>query len=137
MALGALVFAAVKAGVALLFPLVALSSHGRGDRNVWDDFLLAAYLVVMSAVLSAVGFGIATAPSARWRRLVPVRAVVIGAGLGLVAPIVGLFVSGLIGAAILPLFRSAPWVTVALFHGVPGVALGFAAVLLATVWRTA
>lgn len=112
----------------MLFSLALGLSSGRGRR---DDFLMAAYLVVLSTALMTAGFLIVTAASASWRRLSVTRAAVIACALGLFSPIGALLVAVVTSPALLPLFRSAAWVAIALYYGVPGVALGAAALLIA------
>jgi hypothetical protein len=128
--LGALFFALCRAIPGLVLPALALLSQGGRRSNVFDDFLLAAYLVAMSSLLSTVGFVVPIAFSATWRRLAVSRAIVIAGGLGLVAPIAGLFVMAPIAGALLPLFRSTVWLATALFHGLPGIVLGGMALLI-------
>jgi hypothetical protein len=134
-ALGALSFAVSTAIPALVIPLGALLSQVPRRAGLWDDFLFAAYLVAVSSLLSTVGFLIPSALSATWRRLPGWRAVIIAGGLGLVGPLVGLLVAALGAPALLPLFRSTPRLATVLFHGLPGIVLGLAAVLVASAWR--
>ena len=133
-ALGTLSFAVLTAIPALVIPLGALLSQVPRRASVWDDFLFAAYLVAVSSAISTAGFLIASALSARWRRLPGWRAVIIGGGLGLVGPVVGLLVAALAAPALLPLFHSTPRLAAMLFHGLPGIVLGLAAVLVARTW---
>jgi hypothetical protein len=107
-ALGTLFFAIFSATPALLLPLGALLSQVPRRPDVWGDFLLVAYIVALSSALQTAGFLIASALSARWRRLPGWRAVIIASGLGLVGPVVGLLVAVVSAPAVLPLFRSAP-----------------------------
>jgi molybdate transport system substrate-binding protein len=134
--LAAVTFAILAATPALWLSL-ALFSHSPRRPDVVGDFLLAAYLVGLSSSLATVGFLIPTASSAMWRRLAVSRAVLIAGALGLVAPVVSLLVAALSSPALLPLFRSAPWLATALFYGLPGVVLGAAALLVARTWRAA
>ena len=136
-ALGTLSFAIFSATPALLLPLAALLSQVPRRPDVWGDVLLAAYLVAVSTSLRTAGFLIASAPSARWRRLGGGRAAIIAGALGFVGPVVGLLVAAVIAPAVLPLFRSAPRLAITLFHGLPGVLLGLVAVQIARVWRSA
>jgi hypothetical protein len=111
------------------------ASHQRRPDAV-GDFLVVVYLLAVSSVLSTLGFVLATGPSAMWRSLATSRAVVIASVLGLVAPIASLFIAALGAAVLLPLFRSAPRLATTLFHLVPGVVLGAAALLIARTWPT-
>jgi hypothetical protein len=124
----ALSFAVFKAAPALLFSLSLGLSSGRGRL---DDFLMAAYLVVLSTALMTAGFVIVTAVSASWRRLSVTRAAVIAGALGLFSPIGALLLSVVTAPAVLPLFRLAAPVAIALYYGLPGLALGAAALLIA------
>ena len=130
-ALGALSFAIGTAIPALVLPLAALLSQSPRRPTLLDDFLVAAYLAALSSLLATVGFFIPTALGARWRRLPASRATVVAGILGVVAPVASLLVAALISPALLPLFRSAPGVAIALFHGFPGVLLGIAALVIA------
>ena len=126
--LAAVSFAVFTAVPALLFSLaLGLSSH----RARLDDFLLAAYLVVLSTGLMTAGFLVVTAVSASWRRLSVTRAAVIAGALGFFSPVGALLVAFVTAAALLPLFRSTAWVAIALHYGLPGVALGAAALVIA------
>ena len=95
------------------------------------DFLVAAYYVFFSASLSTVGFLIPTAFSEPWRALAASRAAAIAASLGFVAPLVVLAVAAGGATVLLPLFRKVPWLATTLFHAVPGIVLGVAALLIA------
>jgi hypothetical protein len=119
---------------ALVLTLVSLFASNQRRPNAVDDFLVVAYLLAVSSTLSTLGFLLATGLSAMWRRLATSRAVVIAGVLGLVAPVASLFIAALGAAVLLPLFRSAPRLATTLFHLVPGVVLGAAALLIARVW---
>ena len=136
-ALGALSFAIAAAGPALALSLAALFSRSAQRANAFDDFLLVLYLLAVSSSLAAIGYLIPTATSVTWRRLTVWRAVLISGALGLVAPLVALLVAALAAPAVLPLFRVARWLAVAILHGVPGVVLGLVAILIASVSRGA
>jgi hypothetical protein len=132
--LATLSYATFMTGPALVLTLVSLfGSHQRRPDAV-GDFLVVVYLLAVSSALSTLGFMLATGLSARWRRLVTSRAVVIAGVLGLVAPVASLFIAALGAAVLLPLFRSAPRLATTLFHLLPGVVLGAAALLIARVW---
>jgi hypothetical protein len=47
------------------------------------------------------------------------------------APVVTLLVAPVIALPLLPLFRSAVWMGIVLFHGIPGMLLGGVAILFA------
>ena len=126
--LATLAFAVFKAAPALLFSLALGFSSGRGRL---DDFLMAAYLVALSTGLMTAGFLIVTAAGASWRRLSVTRAAVIAGALGLFSPIGALLVAVVASPALLPLFRSAAWMAIALHYGLPGLALGALALLIA------
>jgi hypothetical protein len=132
--LAAFSFAIFMTSPALVLTLVSLfASHQRRPDAV-GDFLVVAYLLAVSSTLSTLGFSIATGLSATWRSLATSRAVVIAGVLGLVAPVASVFIAALGAAVLLPLFRSAPRLATTLFHLVPGVVLGAAALLIARVW---
>lgn len=131
-ALGALSFAVAAASPALALSLSALFSQNAQRANAFDDFLLVLYLLAVSASLGAIGYLIPTATSVTWRRLGAWRAVLISSALGLIAPLVALLVAALAAPAVLPLFRGAPWLAVAILHGVPGLLLGAVARLIAS-----
>jgi len=128
--LTALSFAVLKAVPGLLFSLALGFSSGRGSL---DDFLLTAYLVLLSTALMTAGFVIPTAARPSWRRLTVTRAAVIAGVLGFIAPVFALFFGFVTAAVVLPLFRSAAWLAIALYHGLPGVALGLVALAIARV----
>jgi hypothetical protein len=131
--LPALAFALLRALPALaLILLLAVQGPPRPDRT--GDVLLGAWLALLSAAFGALGFVLPTAASAAWRRLGVRRAVLVAAALGLLSPVAGFAVAALSASAIRPLFRAAPWLAIALFHGLPGVALGLLAVLVAWAW---
>lgn len=134
-AAGGLSFAICAATPALLLSLAAGLSGHTTRPDPAGDFLLAGYFVAISAILSTLGFLIPTSFSALWRRLATSRAVIIAGGLGLIAPIATLAVLAVTSTAVLPLFRSAPWLAVALMYGLPGVMLGAVALLIAKMWR--
>ena len=120
----------------LVLPLLLMSSGRVGGRRVSDDLLMAVAVMAVSAAFATLGFVLVTAPSAAWRRLRPVRVLIIGGGLGLVAPTTLVLITALIATAVLPLFHSARWLAVAILEGVPGIVLGLVAVLIARSWRT-
>jgi hypothetical protein len=129
-ALSALSFAIASASPTLLLSF-ALFLEGPHRASPADDFLLAGYLVALSSSLRTVGFLIPTASSALWRRLALRRAVLISIALGLIAPIASLLVVAVGAAAIVRLFHVAPWLAVGVMHGLPGVVLGGAALVIA------
>ena len=129
-ALATLSFAVLKAVPALLFSFWLGFSSGRGSL---DDFLLVSYLMVLSTGLMTAGFVIPTAASPSWRGLTVTRAVVIAGVLGFLAPVFALFFAFVTAAPLLPLFRSAAWLAIPLYHGLPGVALGLVALGIARV----
>ena len=128
--LPAFAFLVVVAGTKLVLPLVLLA-QGQRRPSTLDDFLMAGYIAVTASALGTLGFVIPAALSATWRRLAVRRAVLIAGGLGLTMPIVSIFVTVLIARAVLPLFRSAPWLAIGLLQGSPGVVLGLLAVAIA------
>ena len=133
-ALATLSFAISMTSPALVLALVSVfASHQRRPDAV-GDFLVVLSLLAVSSALSTLGFMMATGLSAVWRSLATSRAVVIAGVLGLVAPVASLFIAALGAAVLLPLFRSAPRLATTLFHLVPGVVLGAAALLIARVW---
>ena len=127
-------FAAFMAGPALLLTLVALLLQSPRRTDAMGDFVLAAYLVAISAALSTLGFVMTIGSSAMWRRLAVSRAIIIAGAVGLVGPIASLGINAVGAPALLPLFRAAPWLATSLFHGIPGIVLGTLAVLIA--WTT-
>ena len=132
---GGLSFAICAATPALLLSLAAgLSGHATRPDPV-GDVLLAGYFVAMSTFVSTLGFLIPTSFSASWRQLATSRAVIIAGGLGLIAPIATLAVLGVTATAVLPFFRSAPWLAITLMHGLPGLMLGTVALLIAKMWH--
>jgi len=132
--LATLAFAVFRAAPSAALTL-ALAVQGSRRPDPLGDVLVAVYLAALSAGLSTLGFLVTTALSATWRRFAPRRAAIIAGGLGLLAPIMSLVVTALIARALLPLFRSAPWLASALFNGLPGVALGLVALGIARAWR--
>jgi len=132
--LSALVFALARALPALAMILL-LTAQGppRPDRT--GDVLVGAWLSLLSAVFAALGFVVPTAASAAWRRLGVRRAMAVAGVLGLLSPLAAFAVGALTAGAILPLFRSAPWLAIALFHGLPGVGLGLVPVVAAWAWQ--
>lgn len=131
-ALATLSFAALMVIPALLLTSTALYFQTPRRPDALGDFMVAAYFVFFSSALATAGFLIPTALSAPWRALAASRAAVIAGSLGLIAPLVVLAVAALGSAALLPLFRTVPWVATTLFHAVPGVVLGVAALLIAS-----
>jgi ABC-type transport system involved in multi-copper enzyme maturation permease subunit len=131
--LGAISFAFFSAAPALLLASMALLTRSSYRPNPVDDFLLAAFLVVIATALATLGFLGVTALSPPWRGLTARRAIIIAGVLGFVAPIVTLFGVGLGPTLMLPLFRSAPRLATVLFYLVPGVVLGAAALLISRV----
>lgn len=129
-AIAAFSFAIFRTLPGLLLSLT-LFSQSSSRPDPFGDFLVAAYLAASSTLLSTIGFVIPTALSERWRQLRVRRAVTIAAILGLIAPFASLFVTALYAPLLLPLFKSALWLATALFHGLPGVVFGLAAVLIA------
>lgn len=131
MTLAALSFAALMVIPALLLSAGALYFQTPRRPDALGDFLVAAYFVFFSSSLSTVGFLIPTAFSEPWRALAASSAAVIAGSLGLVGPLVVLAVAALGAAALLPLFHTVPWLATTLFHAVPGIVLGVAALLIA------
>jgi hypothetical protein len=129
-------FAVFKAVPSLALS-AALFVQGPRRPDVLGDVLVAAYLVAVSSALATLGFLVPTALSATWRRLAARRAVSIAAVLGLLSPVAALLVIPVTARAILPLFHSAPWLAIGLFHGLPGVGLGVAALVIVRAWRPA
>jgi hypothetical protein len=132
--LAAVSFATALASPGLVLSLAALYFHSPRRPTVQDDFLVASYLVAISSSLSTLGFLLPTALSAGWRRLAAWRAILIAGALGLLAPLVALAVAALSALAVLPLFRTAPWLATTLLHALPGVLLGATAPLIARAW---
>jgi len=133
--LATLSFAVFRAAPSIALSM-ALLFQGPRRPDVLGDLILASYVVALSASLSALGFLIPTALSATWRRLATRRAVIIAGVLGLLSPIMSLVVTAMTARAILPLFHSAPWLAIALLHGLPGVALGLVALVFARAGRS-
>jgi len=131
-AIAAFSFAVCRTLPGLLLSLTLFSQSSSRPDPI-GDFLVAAYLAASSTLLSTAGFVIPTALSSTWRRLRVPRAAIIAGVLGLIGPIATLLVTAVDAPLLLPLFRSALWIATALFHGIPGVVLGLAAVLIATV----
>jgi len=71
------------------------------------------------------------ARSVRRRRLTVRRAVIIGGTLGLISPVVSLFVAAFLTPLTLPLLRGGHWAGAILFYAPGGVALGAVAVAIA------
>jgi hypothetical protein len=120
--------------IGLLFCAVSLFTRtgpGKDGSSAMDDFLLPAYLIVFVMTFSTLGFVITTALSPVWRGLAARKAMLVAAGLGMICPIA--HVLGFAGFAwiMLPLIRATPWLAAVLINTLPGVLLGFAAILLA------
>lgn len=124
--------AAVVPGLAL--SLAALSQR-TGRPDLAGDFLVAAYLLAVSAGLSTAGFLGTTVWSVRWRRLAVPRAMLIAGTLGLISPVVSLFVAAFLTPLTLPLLRGGHWAGAILFYAPGGVALGAVAVAIAYMKR--
>jgi hypothetical protein len=129
-AIAAFSFACFRTLPGLLLSLT-LFSQSSNRPDPLGDLLVALYLAASSTLLSTAGFVIPTALSARWRELRVSRAVIIAGVLGLIAPAVTLLVTAVYAPLLLPLFKTGVWFATALFHGIPGVVLGLAAVLIA------
>jgi hypothetical protein len=135
-ALATLSFAALMVTPPLLLASTALFFQHPQRPDALGDFAVAAYFVFLSSSLATIGFLIPTALSAAWRGLAARRAAIIAGSLGLVAPVVVLLVAAVGAAALVPLFRSIPWLAATLFHAVPGIVLGVAALLIARAFPT-
>ena len=133
-ALGALAFAILR-GIPSVALSVALIGQGTRRPDALGDALLALALVAVATSLATAGFVIPTALSATWRGLSTQRAMIIAGAVGLAAPVASLAVVAAIARPLLPLFHSARWLAIALFNGLPGVALGLVAVLIAWIVR--
>ena len=128
-------YAVFKVVPSILLTLALFSSPIRQSRpDVMGDFLVAGYLMGISSGLSVVGFLAATAWSASWRGLPAMRASIIAGALGLVSPVVSLFVGAASSVVLLPLLRQGHWIGMALFYGLGGVVLGGVAVIVAKRW---
>jgi hypothetical protein len=134
-AIAAFSFAVLRTLPGLLLSLTLFSQSSASRPDPIGDFFVAAYLAASSTLLSTAGFVIPTALSARWRQLRLSHAVIIAGALGLIGPAVTLLVTALDAPLLLQLFRSALWIATALFHGIPGLVLGSAAVLIARIGR--
>jgi hypothetical protein len=119
----------VLLGFALSLLLLLSPAPHRPDTT--GDFLMAGIYYGYSAAFKSIGFLIPTAFSRSWRRLGALRAVVIAGALGVLSPIAYYAVAALIAKPVLPLFHSAPWLATAILFGVPGVALGVLAAMIA------
>ena len=124
---------AVAPGLAL--SLAALSSQRPGRPDLGGDLLVAGYLLAVSAGLSTAGFLGTTVWSVRWRQLAVRRAVIIGGTLGLISPVVSLFVAAFLTPLTLPLLRNGHWAGAILFYAPGGVVLGAVAIAIAYMKR--
>jgi hypothetical protein len=91
-------------------------------------------LGTLSYALLAVASGFAlslAARSVRRRRLTVRRAVIIGGTLGLISPVVSLFVAAFLTPLTLPLLRTGHWAGAILFYAPGGVVLGALAIAIA------
>lgn len=132
--LGTAAFIAGSAVPGLLLSAATLLGRPAPRDGTLDDFLFAAYLIAVSSGIAAVGFLACVAIAPSWRRLSAVRASAIAAGLGLMAPIAHFVGAALAAGVVLPLFRTAPWLAMAVYFGLPGVVLGVSALLLGRLW---
>src|SRR5262245_33914481 len=133
--LSGLVFALCASSLALVLPLAIVLSSSTHRPNPLDDFLLAGYVIAVSASLRTAGFVIATAPSSAWRSMARKRAILISGAMGLLSPVASLLVLAAGASLVLQLFHSAPRLAVVVMHGVPGLLLGALAVLIARISR--
>lgn len=134
--LATVTFAIFRAAPTAALTLV-LAFQGSRRPDPLGDVVMAVYLAAVSSLLSTLGFLLVTVLSPTWRRLAPRRAVSIAGALGLVAPIMALVVTAPSARLLPPLFRSAPWLAIAIFHGLPGIALGLVALVVVRTWRPA
>lgn len=111
-------------------------SAGAPDESLWVNAATAAYLLLVTAVPPAGGFGLVTSPFAAWRSLSPALVAGISAAAGAVTDLVGS--TGLAGFLLwIPLpFGSGP-IGIALRLMIPGAALGLIAVAAARFLTTA
>jgi hypothetical protein len=133
-ALATLSYAVAAVVPGLLLSLAALSQR-EGRPDMAGDFLVAAYLLTVSASLSTAGFLAGTAWSARWRQSPRRRAVIIAGTLGLISPVVSLFVAAALTPVLLPLLRSGYSLGAVPFYASGGVVLGVVAIAIAYVKR--
>jgi len=110
---------------------LALLAQSPPRPDTLGDFIVVLNIAGMTALFSAIGFAIPIALSRAWRQLTIVRGIVVAAALGLAAPIAALLVGALTSSLLLPLFRRGFWIASALFHGLPGLAVGAVAVVIA------
>jgi hypothetical protein len=131
--------ATLSYAVCAVVPGLALSaaalSQRQGRPDVTGDFLVAGYLLAVSATLSTAGFLVVTVWSVRWRQLAVRRAATIGGALGLVSPVVTLFVAAFLTPVLLPLLRSGYSLGAVPFYASGGVVLGAVAVASAYMKR--
>jgi hypothetical protein len=131
--------ATLSYAVCAVAPGLALSAAALSQRqarpDVTGDFLVAGYLLAVSATLSTAGFLVVTVWSAAWRQLAVHRAVIIGGALGLVSPVVSLFVAAFLTPVLLPLLRGGYSLGAVPFYASGGVVLGAAAVAIAYMKR--
>jgi hypothetical protein len=131
-AYGVLAFIVAAVVPSLLLSL-ALLAQNPARPDMTGDMLLALWYLAVVTLSVAGGFVVPIVASKRFAALRPIQATLVGGGLGLVSPIVVLFLPALYAAAVLPLFHTTPWLAAALLKVIPGVFLGLVAVAIA--WR--
>jgi len=119
--------------IGLLFTVASLFSRTTRSSNPVDDFLFATYLILFAMTFASAGFLIVTVAAPAWRRLTPMKTMLIAGVLGVIYPV--FYLAGLTAAARIlpPLFHSILWLATILTHLVPGALAGLAAVLIATI----
>lgn len=133
--LGAVAFGTTAALTGLTVTGIGVfgTRYGASRPDPLGDFLLAAYLIVMSSALSTLGFLVASAPWRRWREQETLRVVCTSALLGLIGafvPIAGLmFLVPGFGSVMRKIPILAPLVVFTL----PGVILGLVGPLITLV----
>jgi len=130
---GALTFFLIPTTINLLLTLASLRGRTSGDESAADRFFFAGYLILFAMAFLTVGFLIPTMAAPAWRRLKPMRAALIAGVLSFSCPLVYLVGLGFGAKALLPLFRSVPWLATSLTYMTPGVLAGLLGVLVAKV----
>jgi len=126
--------AAFVPGIALSLAAM-LSSPGASQRSdPTGDFLMVLIYYGATHGFKTLGFVIPIALSAAWRRWSTKRAIITAVVLGLTSPITSLLGLALIVKWVLPMFHWAPLLATGLSSGIPGVLLGFVAIVIARAW---
>ena len=131
---GAVGFALGFVILSALFAVIGLSTQFEAGSGQADNWYVGAYLTLVAGACGVIAFALTSAASTSWRARTTKFALVVGAGMALLACLLHFTRLGIIPLILLmptSLARAFPRVTAFLYLASPGVIAGLVAILIA------